>query len=95
LYSTLTSGQPELGKGYQVSFQVDNSLQEEAILQKKNEIEIRLQRALRNGQIDLQVHVKEAKEGRKLYTDEDKFNFLKEKNATLELLKQKFNLDFE
>mgnify|MGYP007000076830 CR=1 len=49
--------------------------------------------ALQNYSIDLDISVNESIEKTFVYTNEEKFQKLKEKNPSIELLKKTFNLD--
>jgi len=95
LANTLTSSIPKLSENYNIEFTVSNEFQKEAVLNKKNEILAFLKKELKNFLINLTVQVIETEQKQKLYTQEDKFKHLAEKNTTLNTLKQKFNLDFE
>ena len=71
-------------------------MQREAIDEVKNELLAFLRKNLENSSIDLEIFVEENVDNTKLfYTDDDKFKRLNEKNPNLNVLKQKFNLDFE
>ena len=55
-----------------------------------------LKEELNNYSINLAIEITEKLETEDLiYTESDKFKYLSEKNPELELLKKKFNLDFE
>lgn len=56
-----------------------------------------LKRELKNPGLKLKIEVSEQKSGddkKKLYTNKDKYRFLKQKNENIDLLKDSFNLDF-
>jgi len=44
--------------------------------------------------VNIVTKIAELKQENKLYTQRDKYNFLKEKNSKLEFLREEFNLDF-
>ncbi len=54
-----------------------------------------LRRELHNDLIFLTKSVKEQKEGQKLYTSQDKYDFMVKENPSLKALKEKLGLDFE
>jgi len=63
----------------------------------RNDLERFLQRELRNGSIKIEASLIESEEGQqtKLYTSEEKFRYLSQKNPVLTALKQKLNLELE
>ncbi|MFC2136656.1 DNA polymerase III subunit gamma/tau [Bacteroidota bacterium] len=95
LANTLTSSVPVLTENFKIKFIVVNEFQKEAILKKENELLAFLKKGLKNSLIELTIEVIESEQQQKLYTQEDKFKHLADKNSTLNTLKQKFNLDFE
>ena len=54
-----------------------------------------LKKTLENDFIDIEVAVSATGQKTKLYTNDEKYNYLLTKNPNLQKLKQKFNLDFE
>jgi len=54
-----------------------------------------LRNSLKNDQININKKVEEIKEGRKLYTSKDKYEYLVEQNPAVKDLKDKLGLDFE
>ena len=94
LYNTLTSQNPVMKNNFQIDFTINNQLQEEAIKQIKNKILFFLKDELKNHKIELNTVIAQQESENKLYTDDDKFNYLNTKNPNLSKLKQQFNLDF-
>ena len=96
IFNTLTSKDPKLENDYVISFVIDNNLQETKINEIRNELLGFLKRELKNVSIDLKLIITELEEeNNKLYTTEDKFKHMLEKNQDLGKLKQEFNLDLE
>ena len=93
LQSTL-SNVPALKENFQLELEIENSLQEDLISNIKPELLTWLRIELRNSQIQLNTIYAENSKGRVIYTDAEKFDELLKKNASLGLLRQKFNLDF-
>lgn len=97
IYNTMKSKEPVIDKDQNIIFDIDNPLQEEKINEVKNDLLIFLRKELQNAGIDLILNIKAEQEetNNKLYTAEDKFRHMAEKNENLKKLKQDFNLDFE
>jgi DNA polymerase-3 subunit gamma/tau len=96
IFNTLTSKDPRLEEGNLISFVIDNNLQEVKINEIRNELLANLKSELKNSLIDLKLIITENEdENNKLYTIEDKFKHMLEKNDALGKLKQEFNLDLE
>jgi len=94
LNSILKSSTPLLGENYEITFNLSNDLQKQAIEKEENGIISNLKESLKNGLIKLKVEIKQEDTKKQLYTDTDKYKYLNEKNANLNKLKQQFNLDF-
>jgi len=74
---------------------IDNSVQEDLINSIKPELVSWLRKELRNSKIQLITQIDETQKEKIIYTDVEKYMEMLKKNPGLELLKQKFNLDFE
>lgn len=96
LYITLMAAEPEK-KDNVITFTVNNPLQQEIVQQKTNDILFFLKKELSNNHIQLDIYISEKSqaEKRKLYTAEDKFNYLNKKNPVMGKFRQQLNLDFE
>ena len=97
LYTTLISREPFLENDFQIMVKFDNTSQLDDFTQniKQNLLNF-MRRELRNDQISIQTLLEEADNGkRKLYTPDEKYNYLLKKNPALGKLKQEFNLDFD
>lgn len=95
LYNTLISHMPVLKNNYQVEIQLNNPLQEKAIKLKWNELLIHLKNSLQNSSISLTTVIAKNDKNDRLYTDEEKFEFLKKNNPDISGLRKKLGLDFE
>ncbi len=94
LQSMLKAHIPILKENFVIELTLENKLQEKAIVDIQNEIKSFLHSNLSNSKINLIIKVAQQKVEKKLYTNNDKFKYLNEKNSSLSQLKQKFNLDF-
>lgn len=94
LKSTL-SRTPKIEDGYQLVLEIDNSVQDDLINSIKPELISWLRKELRNSKIHLITRITEVEKEKLIYTDSEKYMEMLKKNPRLELLKQKFKLDFE
>jgi DNA polymerase-3 subunit gamma/tau len=95
MHSTLVAQLPVLNNDCSIEFTISNPLQEEELLKLKPSLLNFLKKELSNSNLDLVVKISENQEGNKrLYTDQEKFDHLAEKNPGLIKLKQQFGLDF-
>lgn len=98
LKSALSVREPIILENFSVEYNLDNEVQKQRIvLDLKPKLLAHLHRELRNELIGIEFNVTENKEEilNKPYTDQEKFNTLAAKFPALNLLKQKFGLDFE
>ena len=61
--------------------------------EQKNELLKYVRNSLENHEIELEISVNESIEKKFIYTNEEKYEKLKEKNQSLEILRKTFNLD--
>ena len=93
---TLTSVPPQLQDDRSIILKLDNSALKETFDHKyKPRLEEYLRRSLRNNSIKITTTVEATERGEILYSAQQKFNHLAEKNPALKELKKSFNLDFE
>ncbi len=85
---------PKLSEDYKLEITIENSVQEEALKGVKPELVSWLRRELKNSKIELITKKQIKKTGRIVYTDTEKFQEMLKKNPDLDLLKQRFKLDF-
>jgi len=94
LYHMLKSGEPiKKSKGL-IGFIVKNSLQKEAVEKIQAELLNAISKKLQVSNLELEIEIVELEQKMQLYTDNDKFRYLSEKNESLNKLKQQFGLDF-
>jgi hypothetical protein len=94
LQSTL-SRLPSIDENYQLVLDIENSVQEDLINSIKPELVSWLRKELKNSEIQLSTRITEIEKERVIYSPSEKYMELLKKNPKLELLKQKFRLDFE
>ncbi len=94
LQSTL-SHVPQLEPNYQLILDIDNSVQDDLINTIKPELVSWLRKELENSKIQLITRITETEKEKIIYSDSEKYMEMLKKNPKLELLKQKFKLDFE
>ena len=85
---------PEITDDYQLILEIDNRIQEDLIGSIKPELVSWLRKELKNSKIQLITKITEKVKGKIIYTDSEKFQEMAKKNPKLDLLKQKFKLDF-
>lgn len=97
LYNTMVANLPELRDNFVIEVAFSNLSQSDALKEIQNELLNYLTTELQNNKISIIPTVSEqtGEEKKKLYTDQDKFSYLNEKNPNLLLFQQKFNLDFK
>lgn len=91
----VTVNKPKIKGPNGVVLMVSNPLQEDDVIAVKNEIRNYLKKELNNSEIQIETEIIQIKTAKRMYTDNDRFIYLCEKNPALGLLKQKFSLDFE
>jgi len=94
LHSMLKCGEPIKKSEQKICFIVKNSLQQEAIEKIQAELVSTIAQKLNISKIELEIEIVELEQKLQLYTDNDKYRYLSEKNESLNKLKQQFNLDF-
>jgi len=97
IYISLTNRTPLIKDNYKIEVHLENESQiDDFTLSVKPYLQNHLIRELKNTSIQIEsVLKKEESNGKKLYTSQDKFNYLSNKNPDLIKLKQEFNLDFD
>ena len=76
-----------------ISLEFPNSTNKIEVERQKTDLLQFIRLSLQNYSIDLDISVNESIEKTFVYTNEEKFQKLKEKNPSIELLKKTFNLD--
>ncbi len=95
VYHILKASKPKKISDTQIVYQVKNSLQKEAVEKIDQELMSFIYNELQNNSFKLEIKILAAEKKNMIYTDNDKYKFLSQKNANLNILKQKLNLDFQ
>ncbi len=94
VYHILKAAKPVKKSDEIVQYEVKNSLQEDAVNKIEKELMSFIYNELQNNSFKLELKIVATKSKNLIYTDNDKYKYLSQKNANLNILKQKFNLDF-
>lgn len=96
LYSTLNAQQPKIAGNNNIEITLSNRAQLDDFNKnlKQNMVNF-FRNELENDNITVELIVSKHEEKNKLYTSEEKFKYLLEKNPALGKLKQQLDLDFE
>ncbi len=95
---TLKNVQPLIGSDFIITIALNNGSQLDDFNQNmRQDLERFLQREMHNTQLRIEASVVESTESQavKLYTSEEKFRYLSQKNPLLNTLRQKLNLELE
>ena len=97
MYTFLKNHLPEMRDEFQLIVSFNNSTQlDEFILEIKKELTDYLSKMLDNNVFMIIPELpEEISGGKQLYTQEDKYKYLRKKNPAIDQLKKDFNLDFE
>lgn len=95
LHATLTSKKHELKDNCTIELVLDNDTAEERINEEKTDLLGFLRKELRNYDIKLVTTVNKDEAEKKLYTPQDKYRRLAEKNPAINKLRQQFDLDID
>ncbi len=94
--TTLKASNPVIKDDFVIEIEMSNSVQEDDFnLMIKADLSNFLRQELKNDNIKIVTFVPETNKEKTLYTDEDKYKYLSEKNPNINKLKQRLNLDFE
>ncbi len=93
LKTTLASV-PEFNPDYCFVVKLENTIQEENFKSIKPRLVSFLQRELNNSSIKIATRIEGKKGDPVIYSDDEKYQAMVEQNPDLQLLRQKFNLDF-
>lgn len=85
---------PELRADFNLELEIENTVQEDLVNSIKPELVSWLRKKLKNSKIQLVTKIAKTTKRRVIYTDSEKFEEMAKKNPKLNLLKEKFNLDF-
>lgn len=96
LHSTLLMATPILCDNGIITISIENSIQKESIFNSQREITLYLRKKLKNNSLSINTVIVESKsEGRKPYTDTEKFNYIAEKAPIVRTLKDQLGLELE
>jgi DNA polymerase-3 subunit gamma/tau len=95
LKNTLLNCKPRLEKDFSFEASVYNPAQQDEISENASEIINFLVSKLNNSHIKMTIRILEQDKNEMIYTSTEKFNYLKEKNSSLEKLVEAFNLAME
>jgi DNA polymerase III subunit gamma/tau len=94
-YTTLTKHQPKLTESYKIIAILENRVQVRDFDTEKIDLLGYLKSSLQNDLITIDFEVIQAIENNNAYTNKDKFLKMAKKNAAMQLLKDKLDLDIE
>ncbi len=95
LYTLMTSGTPRLLGQDKVEVIIENRIQESLLNHEKIDLLNYLRVRLRNFNIDIVARQAEQTERKRLYTAQEKFQHMAEKNPRMEDIRRRFNLEIE
>ena len=94
--TTLKASNPVIKDDFVIEIEMSNKVQEDDFnLMIKADLANFLRQELKNDNLKIVTFVPETNKEKALYTDEDKYKYLSEKNPNINKLKQRLNLDFE
>jgi len=93
LLSTLTSNKPFLGDGFEIKFEVKNSIQEKEIDLVKGEMALFLRERLNNRFIRIKIEISTDVATIRPYRPEEIFKHMADKNPAIIKLRQRFGLE--
>lgn len=85
---------PRLKNRVEIHYAVPNDTNRVELEKNSNELMAYLRDQLSNDALTLKIHLEVKEEKKFVYTNEDKYHALAEKNPALELFKKKFNLEY-
>jgi len=96
LFTAITSKDPVIKENYVIAHQVDNEVQKTFIDSNETKLLSFLRKELENWEITIECTVgAEDATGKKLYSGQDKFKDMAERNPQLKVLQQRFKLDID
>lgn len=94
--TTLKASNPVIKDDFVIEIEMSNKVQEDDFNHMiKADLANFLRHELKNDNLNIVTFVPETNREKTLYTDEDKYKYLSEKNPNINKLKQRLNLDFE
>ncbi|HEY1062339.1 MAG TPA: DNA polymerase III subunit gamma/tau [Daejeonella sp.] len=95
IFTIMTSYPPRLLPDYVIELDIENKLQEDLLQAEKVDLLNFLRTELKNFSIDLQTKLLEQTQKKRLYTSNEKYQHMLEKNPNLEEFRKRFNLDLD
>lgn len=95
IYSTLSRHQPKLKDNFKIELTLDNKIQEGYLQGARPDLMAFLRTELKNFKIELESKVTEKEEVKTLYTPEEKYQHMVDKNPILAEFRKKLDLDLE
>jgi len=95
IFTIMTSYPPRLLPDYVIELDIENKLQEDLLQAEKVDLLNFLRTELKNFSIDLQTKLLEQIQKKRLYTSNEKYQHMLEKNPNLEEFRKRFNLDLD
>ncbi len=95
LFTLLNSGSPTLTNEHQIEFTLENKIQEELLLHERVDLLNFLRIDLNNFKLELHTRIAEQTELKRLYTANEKYQHMVEKNPVVDEFRKTFNLDLE
>ena len=96
LFTAMTTRDPNLGADNLIEHFVDNNVQKEFFQKNETDVMTFLRQELNNWSIIIKVDIGSEESGdKKLYSGQDKFKDMAERNPHLKTLQQRFKLDID
>jgi DNA polymerase-3 subunit gamma/tau len=95
IFTILTSYPPRLLSDYLIELDIEKKLQEDLLHTEKVELLNFLRTELKNFSVDLQTKLLEQIQKKRLYTSNEKYQHMLEKNPNLDEFRKRFNLDLD
>jgi len=95
IFTIMTSYPPRLLPDFIIELDIENKLQDDLLQIEKVELLNFLRTELKNFSIDLQTRILEQIQKKRLYTSNEKYQHMLEKNPNLEEFRKRFNLDLD
>ena len=95
IFTLMTSNAPTLLENYQIEVIIENKIQENQLSNEKIDLLNFLRVQLQNFSVDIVTKQIERTNKKRLYTSQEKYQHMVEKNPSLEEFRRRFNLDLD
>jgi DNA polymerase-3 subunit gamma/tau len=95
IFTIMTSYPPRLLPDFIIELDIENKLQDDLLQIEKVELLNFLRTELKNFTIDFKTRILEQIQKKRLYTSNEKYQHMLEKNPTLEEFRKRFSLDLD